>query len=287
MKHQKRSFSLSPVWFTKDSPLLRPALLAGVVVALAGSFFIWQSFAATNSSPDLNGDGKVDLTDLSMLLSKYNTAGPVGDLNGSGKVDLTDLSILLSKFGQTITPTPVPPPTPPPTTPPPTTPPPTTPPPTTPPPTTPPSTGGTSKQVEITYYGAWDNDPPGSRDIAHPVIHNQAGGTGTYADPLTFASPAGSGAYSFGTIIYVPSVQKYFIREDECAVSWTAPDGCGPVSHVDLYVGNPSDDQSVIACEEHLTPSGNATIIVNPPGNLTVDPKPLWNQATKTCGNLH
>ena len=154
-------------------------------------------------------------------------------------------------------------------------------------PTPTPPAGGSSKKVEITYYGSYDNDPAGSTDIAHPVIHDEAGGTGTYDDPLTFASPAGSGPYSWGQIIYVPSVQKYFIREDECATSWTAPDGCGPVSHVDLYIGNPSDNKSVLACEEALTPGATAEIIVDAPDGLAVDPKPLWNQSTGTCGILH
>ncbi len=147
-----------------------------------------------------------------------------------------------------------------------------------------PSTGsGTQATVKITFYGSYDNDPKGSKAIANPVIHQEAGGTGSYEDPLTFASPAGPGEYAFGQKIYVPRVQKYFIREDECAVSWTAPDGCGAVTMVDLYVGNPSDSESVIQCEESLTPSGNEQIIIDPPANLAVDPNPIWNQATGTC----
>jgi hypothetical protein len=152
---------------------------------------------------------------------------------------------------------------------------------------TPTTKNGTTKNVEITFYGAYDNDPAGSTDISDPVIHQKAGGTGTYADPLTFASPEGTGEYAVGQIIYVPLVQKYFIREDVCALSWTAPNGCGAVSHVDLYVGNPSTSQSVIRCEESLTPSGNAQIILNPPSNLIVDAKPIWNQSTGTCMSPH
>lgn len=150
------------------------------------------------------------------------------------------------------------------------------------------STSGTVTNVPITFYGSYDNDPQGSLGIAHPVIHQEAGGTGTYQDPLTFASPAGTGEYAWGTVIYVPEVQKYFIREDECAVSWTAPSGCGPVSHVDLYVGNPSADQSVLNCESALTPSGGTgQIIVDPPADLTVDPNPIWNETAKTCMTPH
>jgi hypothetical protein len=147
---------------------------------------------------------------------------------------------------------------------------------------------GTTQSVDVTFYGAYDNDPKGSTAISNPVIHQKAGGTGTYADPLTFASPTGSGEYPIGTKIYVPLAQKYFIREDTCAVSWTAPNGCGAVTHVDLYVGNPSDSQSVVSCEDSLTPSGGkGSIIVNPPSNLTVDSNPIWNQSSGTCMKAH
>lgn len=54
---------------------------------------------------DLNGSGKVELTDLSILLAHWNATGvPVtqGDVNASGKVDLTDLSILLANWGKNV-----------------------------------------------------------------------------------------------------------------------------------------------------------------------------------------
>lgn len=148
--------------------------------------------------------------------------------------------------------------------------------------TTPPPSLDT-RQVEITWYGSWDNDPKGSTAIDRPVLHQTAGGTGTWADPLTFASPAGNGAYAYGTRIYVPSVEKYFLREDSCETSWTAPDGCGAVSHVDLYIGNPSGTKDVLKCEDQLTPDGNAPIIVEPPAGLAVDETPLWDQKNRTC----
>ena len=47
---------------------------------------------------DLNKDCKIDIYDLSILLSQWNQNGN-GDLNGSGRVDIYDLSILLSKWG--------------------------------------------------------------------------------------------------------------------------------------------------------------------------------------------
>ena len=48
-------------------------------------------------SSDINGSGKVDIFDLSILLSNWDKAGK-GDLNSSGKVDIFDLSILLSSW---------------------------------------------------------------------------------------------------------------------------------------------------------------------------------------------
>ena len=65
-----------------------------------------KTLAGTNANKgDLNGDNKVTLTDLSILLSHWGQTGvPVtqGDVNGNGKVDLTDLSMLLSNWGKTL-----------------------------------------------------------------------------------------------------------------------------------------------------------------------------------------
>lgn len=44
---------------------------------------------------DLNGDGKVNLADFSILLYYWGTSSPIADLNGDGTVNLADFSILL------------------------------------------------------------------------------------------------------------------------------------------------------------------------------------------------
>ncbi len=53
---------------------------------------------------DLNGDFRIDLGDLSRLLSHFGRTGDVsyadGDLDNTGRVDLADLSLLLSRFGE-------------------------------------------------------------------------------------------------------------------------------------------------------------------------------------------
>lgn len=44
---------------------------------------------------DLNCDGRVNLTDFSILLYYWNNASPVADINGDGKVGLIDFSIMM------------------------------------------------------------------------------------------------------------------------------------------------------------------------------------------------
>lgn len=54
---------------------------------------------ASQKPGDINGDGQIDITDLSILLSNWGTANAASDLNKNGLVDIFDLSILLSNFG--------------------------------------------------------------------------------------------------------------------------------------------------------------------------------------------
>ncbi len=59
-----------------------------------------DSDCAAACPEDINGDGVIDLADLSALLQNFGASG-VGDINGDGVVDLADLSMLLSVFGNT------------------------------------------------------------------------------------------------------------------------------------------------------------------------------------------
>jgi hypothetical protein len=57
----------------------------------------------TTKVGDINGDGNVNIFDLSLLLSRYNqtvTVNTNGDLNGDSRVTIIDLSILLSNYGK-------------------------------------------------------------------------------------------------------------------------------------------------------------------------------------------
>lgn len=53
--------------------------------------------SATPAAPDLNGDGKVNVFDLSILLSHWGAAG-AGDIDANGVVNVFDLSRLLSAW---------------------------------------------------------------------------------------------------------------------------------------------------------------------------------------------
>ncbi len=58
------------------------------------------SVATVAAKPgDLNGDNLVNITDLSILLSNWNTTNSVADINKDGIVNIFDLSILLSNYG--------------------------------------------------------------------------------------------------------------------------------------------------------------------------------------------
>ncbi len=50
---------------------------------------------------DANGNGSVDLGDLSLVLNNFGQNTSVGDVDGNGTVNLNDLSIVLNNFGQT------------------------------------------------------------------------------------------------------------------------------------------------------------------------------------------
>ena len=63
-----------------------------------------QGFLLRTALPgDANLDGKVDINDLTIVLSNFGQSGMTwgtGDFNGDGKVDINDLTVLLSNFGQ-------------------------------------------------------------------------------------------------------------------------------------------------------------------------------------------
>jgi hypothetical protein len=134
----------------------------------------------------------------------------------------------------------------------------------------------------VTGYSWYDNTPPGSPTISDPQIHSTAGGTGTYADPITVAvghSRVGGRDildWAAGTRFYVPALARYLIVEDTCG------DGSNPQAepcHVgyprsastwlDVWVGGGAmSRRSVDACTSRLT--GLRTVLVDPVPGLPV-----------------
>ena len=148
-----------------------------------------------------------------------------------------------------------------------------------------------AKAVEayVTYYGWYDNTPPGCAT----AYSGCAGGTGTYQDPITFASYKKE--FPVGTLVYYPTVEKYFRMGDacqECRADWTGkgPDGGPRLHHLDLWIGGKGGNEfDVINCEDGLTqgmPNGSpllTPLIVNPPAGLPTSTEPLFNPRTNRC----
>ena len=149
---------------------------------------------------------------------------------------------------------------------------------------------GGSIQAYVTGYSFWDNTPPGSARIAHPVIHREAGGTGTYGDPITVAvghtKRGGRNRMDFpaGTRFYFPNLQKYGIVEDLCGDGPRPQDGpCysgyGGLAWLDIYVGGRSVGSAASdKCMRSIT--GVQDVIVNPAPGMPVRPGEI---ALSTC----
>jgi hypothetical protein len=145
-------------------------------------------------------------------------------------------------------------------------------------------------QAFVTLYGYADNSPPG-RAIAHPCIHKVAGGTGSFGDPITFATDVREVGWC--KKIYVAYMKRYFIHEDECVQcdhDWTRLHEY----HFDLWAGgdagslrNP-EHAALVRCERTWTRADaiddphNPTITINPKAGLPVTTARIFSPPT-TC----
>ncbi len=136
-----------------------------------------------------------------------------------------------------------------------------------------PSAPGRRLRVYLTGSGWWDNTPPGSSSISNPVLHRTAGGTGTYADPITAAVPYrcadGCLQWPAGTRFYLPSLRRYAIVEDTCGDAPNSCDGSDDNQLV-VWVGTDTSAKASRACEDRMT--GTKTVIENPSPALAVTP---------------
>jgi hypothetical protein len=139
----------------------------------------------------------------------------------------------------------------------------------------------------LTGYSYWDNTPPGSARISHPVVHQEAGGTGTYADPVTVAvghTVVGGRDeldWPVGTRFYVPSLRRYLVVEDTCGDGPRPQDGpChagyppGASTWLDVWVGGAGVPRSESdACMHAIT--GVTRVVVDPAPGHVVSAGPL------------
>ena len=150
----------------------------------------------------------------------------------------------------------------------------------------------TQVQAFMTLYGWVDNSPPGP-GIAHPCLHSVAGGTGTYADPVTFATDVNE--LGWCQVIYVPYMKRYFIHEDECSEcdrDWNHLQKY----RLDMWAGGDANSRhrperrALLRCERTWTRGnsirdpGNPTVIVDPPPGLPVTTAPIFSPP-KSCWN--
>jgi len=140
----------------------------------------------------------------------------------------------------------------------------------------------------MTLYGWVDNSPPGPV-IAHPCLHATAGGTGTYADPVTFATDVSE--LGWCQVIYVPYMHRYFIHEDECSEcdrDWNNLH----LYRFDMWAGGDAASRhkpgrrALLRCEStwtnanSVTDPNNPSIVVDPPPGLPVTTAPIFSPTT-------
>lgn len=140
--------------------------------------------------------------------------------------------------------------------------------------------------VFVTAYTWYDNTPPGSQTISHPILHGEAGGIGTYEDPVTIAvghsKATGEDILDIpaGTRIYLPDVRRYFIVEDTCGDGPAPENGpchIGADQHggdsmwIDMWIGGEEESASFVrTCTRTVT--GVFAAVFNPADNYVVAP---------------
>lgn len=129
-------------------------------------------------------------------------------------------------------------------------------------------------RVAVSAESWLDNTPPGPVSNDNPVLHDTAGGQGTYADPITVSLPQGANAtYPPGTRFYLSTLQRYVIVEDYGG----APPPPGTTTAFSIWIdGRDGPPAAVEDCESTVTANGVLPAQSNPPQNLPVIPGPIF-----------
>jgi hypothetical protein len=151
----------------------------------------------------------------------------------------------------------------------------------------------------LTGYTWFDNTPPGSVRISHPVLHTSAGGAGTFADPVTVAvghTLDGTNDildWPMGTKFYVPNLRRYLIVEDTCGDGDTPQDGpchtgypADASTWLDIWIGGEGGtDRGSRHCADQIT--GTWDVVVDAIDGYAVDPGDVYTAdgCAKQYGN--
>lgn len=125
--------------------------------------------------------------------------------------------------------------------------------------------------VWMTGYSFQDNRGGNNARICCGVVHREAGGAGTFDDPITVAVPGRDGRgmqTPAGIRFYAPDLRRYLIVEDSGA---SASSGV----HLDVYVGGEGLPRSASErCMNQIT-SGSVRVVKNPRPGYPVTVGPL------------
>jgi hypothetical protein len=105
-------------------------------------------------------------------------------------------------------------------------------------------------------------------------LHSVAGGSGTYANPITLAVGYTSAGpdIPYGTRFYLPKLQRYAIVEDICGACHRTP--AGVTWWLDLWLdGRNLSFSAANACALRIT--GKQAAWRNPPTGLSVTSGPI------------
>ncbi len=135
----------------------------------------------------------------------------------------------------------------------------------------------------VTGYSHFDNDPPGTAHTWIDGVGGQAGGTGTYDNPITMAVGfVGKNAdFARGTKWYDPSLKAYFVAGDTCASCHNVPSthaSKGATAWVDMWTdGKGGVQANANKCMGNLT--GVRKLIQNPVKTYAVTTGSLFTSA--------
>ncbi len=139
------------------------------------------------------------------------------------------------------------------------------------------------EQNFVVYLTGYSSTPD-TAQVSHPVVHRNAGGTGTFSDPITLAvgrnSQGGQDILDFpaGTRFYIRNLRKYAIVEDTCTAP-TCHSGYQGAPWLDIYIGAKDTSQQ---CANSLRDF--QTIIMTPRSGYPVIVGALGETGCKVFG---